>query len=143
MIVQFAFLCLLRLIFEETSLPKEWTFFLNCQCYYEKQIDNNDIVFMVFTLKDLRNTIKLYVQNFSVKPLAWSSWFDHMIMRFLDQLSFVPYFSVRSSSALRYGQPNDNIFLYVILALCMILFSCRQMPFLEQLKVKLIISSNV
>ena len=23
-----------------------------------------------------------YVQNFSMKPLAWSSWFDHMIMSF-------------------------------------------------------------
>ena len=92
MIVQFAFLCLLRLIFEETSLPKEWTFFLNCQCYYEKQIDNDDIVFMVFTLKDLRNTIKLYVQNFSVKPLAWSSWFDHMIMRFSRPVVLCPLF---------------------------------------------------
>ena len=92
MIVQFAFLCLLRLICEETSLPKEWTFFLNCQCYYEKQIDNNDIVFMVFTLKDLRNTIKLYVQNFSVKPLGWSSWFDHMIMRFSRPVVLCPLF---------------------------------------------------
>lgn len=57
-------------------------FFLNCQCYYEKQIDNNDIVFMVYTLKDLRNTIKLCVQDFSVNqsPRARVFWpHDHEI----------------------------------------------------------------
>ena len=57
-------------------------FFLNCQCYNEKQIDNNDIVFMVYTLKDLRNTIKLYVQDFSVNqsPRARVFWpHDHEI----------------------------------------------------------------
>ena len=76
------------IFFSLSLIPDFWgnlpgmDFFFNCQCYYEKQIDNNDIVFMVCTLKDLRNTIKLYVQNFAVKPRVWSSWLDHMIVSF-------------------------------------------------------------